>query len=121
MINFYESMGPGQDHTRDPWICSQISSVARHVTGCATRPDMCAPLVSGQHHVVFCSLISVFVILSGKYHISKLATCKVYVSQLVSVAELTSLSLNWSETPKTDFLTMKTNQLHVLGIQIRLA
>ena len=23
MINLHESMGPGQDHTRDPWICSQ--------------------------------------------------------------------------------------------------
>ena len=24
MINLYESMGPGWDQTRDPWICSQI-------------------------------------------------------------------------------------------------
>ena len=24
MINPHESMGPGQDRTRDPWICSQI-------------------------------------------------------------------------------------------------
>ena len=24
MINLHESMGPGRDRTRDPWICSQI-------------------------------------------------------------------------------------------------
>ena len=23
MANLYESMGPGRDRTRDPWICSQ--------------------------------------------------------------------------------------------------
>ena len=23
MINLHESMGPGRDRTRDPWICSQ--------------------------------------------------------------------------------------------------
>ena len=45
----------------------------------------------------------------------------VSVSQLVSVAEQTGLSLNWSEIPMTDFLTMRTKQVHVLGIQIRLA
>ena len=39
MINLHESMGPGWDRTRDPWICSQTrASVARHVTDCATRP-----------------------------------------------------------------------------------
>ena len=34
-------MGPDRDRTRDPWICSQTrsqTSVARHVTDCATRP-----------------------------------------------------------------------------------
>ena len=24
MINLHESMGPGRDRTRDPWICSQL-------------------------------------------------------------------------------------------------
>ena len=24
MINLHESMGPGRDQTRDPWICSHI-------------------------------------------------------------------------------------------------
>ena len=39
MINFHESMGPSQDRTYDPWICSTHASVARHVTDCATQPD----------------------------------------------------------------------------------
>ena len=38
MINLHESMGPGRDRTRDPWIYSQLASVARQVTDCATRP-----------------------------------------------------------------------------------
>ena len=25
MINLHETMGPGQDQTHDPWICSQLS------------------------------------------------------------------------------------------------
>ena len=31
-------MRPGRDRTRDPWICSQTRTVARHVTDCAARP-----------------------------------------------------------------------------------
>ena len=39
MINLHESMGPGRDRTRDPWICSQTRICwPRHVTDCATRP-----------------------------------------------------------------------------------
>ena len=38
MINLHESMGPGRDRTRDPWIRVRLASVARHVTDCATRP-----------------------------------------------------------------------------------
>ena len=38
-------MGQGQDRTRDPWICSQLASVDRHVTHCATQPgDKCCKI-----------------------------------------------------------------------------
>ena len=30
MINLHESMGPGQDQTRDPWICSQARYQLRY-------------------------------------------------------------------------------------------
>ena len=40
--------------------------------------------------------------------ISKLATCKVLIFQLVSVAEQTGLSLTWSEAPKIGFLSTLT-------------
>ena len=39
MINFHESIGPGQDQTCDPLICSSHASVARHVIDCAKQTD----------------------------------------------------------------------------------
>ena len=33
-------MGPDQDQTRDPGSAVRHASVARHVTDCATRPDL---------------------------------------------------------------------------------
>ena len=30
MINLLESMGPGQDQTHDPWICSQTHYLLRY-------------------------------------------------------------------------------------------
>ena len=54
-----------------------------------------------------CSLISPFVICLLESIISKLATSKILIFQLVSVAEETGLSPTLSETPKTGFLASR--------------
>ena len=54
-------------------------------------------------HLHLRSLISAFVIHLLESIISKLATCKVSIFQLVSVAEQTVLSLTRLESRKTDF------------------
>ena len=51
------------------------------------------------------SLISTFVICLLKSIISRLATGKISIFKLVSVAEETGLSIILSETPKTCFVT----------------
>ena len=51
-----------------------------------------------------CSLINAFVISLLENIISKFATSKISLSQLVSVAEQADLGMTWSETPKTGFL-----------------
>ena len=38
MINLLESMEPGRDRTREPWICSH-TRICCQVTDCATRPS----------------------------------------------------------------------------------
>ena len=47
--------------------------------------------------------------------ISKLATGKMLIFQLVSVAEETGSNLTLSETPKTGFLALKVPKSHVLA------
>ena len=51
------------------------------------------------------SLISAFVICFLESNICKLATDKISIFYLVSVAEETGMKIALSETPKTDFLT----------------
>ena len=51
-----------------------------------------------------CSLISAFVIRLLESFISRLATSKISIFKLVSVAEETGLSLTLLETPKTGFV-----------------
>ena len=67
MINLHESMGPGRDRTRDPWICSQlrICSQTRYRLRYAARQmhDTIYILVSKKHTSfswswVFMSLLS---------------------------------------------------------------
>ena len=43
MINLHESMGPGRDRTRDPWICSQtrICSQTHYRLRYAARYGFC--------------------------------------------------------------------------------
>ena len=53
------------------------------------------------------SLISTFVIRFLQPIISRLATCKISIFELVSVAEEIGLSLALSETPKTGFLASR--------------
>ena len=38
MINLHESMGPGQDRTRDPGSAVRYTFVARHIIDCARQP-----------------------------------------------------------------------------------
>ena len=47
MINLNESIGPGRDRTRDPWICSQTGIRCHTHYGLrypALNPDQTAPL-----------------------------------------------------------------------------
>ena len=53
------------------------------------------------------SLLSAFVIRFLEGIIAKLASCKISITLLVSVAEKTELRFAWSRTPKTDFLTAR--------------
>ena len=61
MINLHESMVPGRDRTRDPWICSQTRIVARHVTdACLTaEPTRCDKAYTGDNpHLMHQSFVS---------------------------------------------------------------
>ena len=40
--------------------------------------------------------------------VSKVNTSKISIFYLVSIAEQVVLSMTWSETPKTDFVTLET-------------
>ena len=68
----------------------------------AIRPVLgCAYIQQGR-----CSLISPFVVRSLEIIISKVATSEISIFKLVSVAEQSSLSCTWLETPKTGFLVL---------------
>ena len=59
------------------------------------------------------SLISVFVICFSESNIPKLATNKISMFCLVSVAEQAGMSLTWLQTPKTGFVaTMAHMKCH---------
>ena len=55
------------------------------------------------------SLISAFVICLMEYITSKLATSKISLFYLASVAEEAGLSLTFSETPETGFVASQLN------------
>ena len=60
------------------------------------------------------SLISAFVILLLESTISRLPTSEISNFQLVYIAEETGLSLAFSETPKTGFVTSRPISVNVL-------
>ena len=65
------------------------------------------------------SLISTFVIRLLKSIISKLATSKISIFLLVSVAEETGSSLTLSEIPKTSFVTTRPIQMGMSKILMK--
>ena len=55
------------------------------------------------------SLISAFAICSLESIITKIATCKISIFKLVSIAVQASLSLNWSQIGKAGVLVRRPN------------